>query len=75
MAMFPIDTLKTQMQATVSCPIKPVGVRHALQSILKAGGVLGLYRGIGAMGPGAGPDTNGWGAAGVWWWYWTVFGL
>ncbi|KAK4762487.1 hypothetical protein SAY86_008255 [Trapa natans] len=55
MAMFPVDTVKTHMQAMVSCPIKSVGIRHALQSILKADGVLGLYRGIGAMGLGAGP--------------------
>ncbi|CAH9121093.1 unnamed protein product [Cuscuta epithymum] len=55
MAMFPIDTVKTRMQALVCCPIKSVGVRQALQSILKSDGVRGLYRGIGAMGLGAGP--------------------
>nr|GLL30897.1 mitoferrin-like [Ipomoea trifida] len=55
MAMFPVDTVKTQMQALGSCPIKSVGVRQALQSILRSEGVSGLYRGIGAMGLGAGP--------------------
>ncbi|XVF68449.1 hypothetical protein PTKIN_Ptkin11bG0003800 [Pterospermum kingtungense] len=55
MAMFPVDTVKTHMQALGSCPIKSVGVRHALRSILNAGGPAGFYRGIGAMGLGAGP--------------------
>lgn len=53
--MFPVDTVKTHMQALGSCPIKSVGVRQALTSILKSEGPLGLYRGIGAMGLGAGP--------------------
>ena len=55
MAMFPVDTVKTHMQALGSCPIKSVSVRHALQSILKSEGPSALYRGIGAMGLGAGP--------------------
>ncbi|GMY10511.1 mitoferrin [Fagus crenata] len=55
MAMYPVDTVKTQMQALGSCPIKSVSVRQALQSILKSEGIAGLYRGIGAMGLGAGP--------------------
>ncbi|KGN47047.1 mitoferrin [Cucumis sativus] len=55
MAMFPIDTVKTHMQALGSCPIKSVGVRQALRSILKSEGPAGFYRGIGAMGLGAGP--------------------
>ncbi|ESR38395.1 hypothetical protein CICLE_v10028816mg [Citrus x clementina] len=55
MAMFPVDTVKTHMQAIGSCPIKSVGVRQALKSILKTEGPSGLYRGIGAMGLGAGP--------------------
>ncbi|KAH7550528.1 hypothetical protein ACOSP7_024100 [Xanthoceras sorbifolium] len=55
MAMFPVDTIKTHMQAIGSCPIKTVGVRQALKSILKSEGPSGLYRGIGAMGLGAGP--------------------
>lgn len=55
MAMFPVDTVKTHMQALGSCPIKSVSVREALRSILKSEGPKGLYRGIGAMGLGAGP--------------------
>ncbi|KAL4333547.1 hypothetical protein GQ457_07G033590 [Hibiscus cannabinus] len=55
MAMFPVDTVKTHMQALGSCPIKSVGVRHAVRSVLKSEGLAGLYRGIGAMGLGAGP--------------------
>lgn len=55
LAMFPVDTVKTHMQAMGSCPIKSVGVRQALRSILKSEGPAGLYRGIGAMGLGAGP--------------------
>ncbi|XP_057512594.1 uncharacterized protein LOC130794660 [Actinidia eriantha] len=55
MAMFPVDTIKTRMQALGSCPIKSVGLRQALGSILRNEGPSGLYRGIGAMGLGAGP--------------------
>lgn len=53
--MFPVDTVKTHMQALGSCPIKSVGVRQALTSIMKSEGPSALYRGIGAMGLGAGP--------------------
>ncbi|XP_057474894.1 uncharacterized protein LOC130763001 isoform X1 [Actinidia eriantha] len=56
MAMFPVDTIKTRMQALGSCPIKSVGLRQALGSILKTEGPAGLYRGIGAMALGAGPS-------------------
>ncbi|KAL8213910.1 hypothetical protein R6Q57_003359 [Mikania cordata] len=55
MAMFPIDTIKTRMQVLGSCPIKSASLRQALQSILISDGPAGLYRGIGAMGLGAGP--------------------
>ncbi|KAI4315935.1 hypothetical protein L6164_023964 [Bauhinia variegata] len=55
MAMFPVDTVKTHMQALGSCPIRSVSVRLALQSIMKTEGPSALYRGIGAMGLGAGP--------------------
>ncbi|OMO97650.1 Mitochondrial carrier protein [Corchorus olitorius] len=57
MAMFPVDTLKTRMQAlgASSCSVQHVGVRQALGSILKLEGPSGLYRGIAAMGLGAGP--------------------
>ncbi|KAF6174658.1 hypothetical protein GIB67_006310 [Kingdonia uniflora] len=60
MAMFPVDTLKTRMQmlgATPSCcahsPSHHVG--PFLASIMRSEGPLGLYRGIGAIGLGAGP--------------------
>ncbi|KAL2486245.1 Mitochondrial substrate carrier family protein [Abeliophyllum distichum] len=55
MAMFPVDTIKTHMQAIGSRPIQSVGVRKTLESVLKSEGPKGLYRGIGAMGLGAGP--------------------
>ncbi|TQE00815.1 hypothetical protein C1H46_013610 [Malus baccata] len=55
MAMFTVDTVKTHMQALGSCPIKTVGLRQAIQSILKSEGPAGLYREIGAMGLDAGP--------------------
>lgn len=55
MAMFPIDTIKTRMQALGSCPIKSVGFGHAVRSLLRSDGPSAFYRGIGAMGLGAGP--------------------
>ncbi|XP_054780034.1 uncharacterized mitochondrial carrier C8C9.12c-like isoform X1 [Prosopis cineraria] len=56
MAMFPVDTLKTRMQAMTGLdPGHHGGVRRALGSILKLEGPSGLYRGIAAMGLGAGP--------------------
>ncbi|XP_010557188.1 PREDICTED: mitoferrin-like, partial [Tarenaya hassleriana] len=55
MSMFPVDTVKTHMQALRSCPIKPVGVRQAFRSIIQTEGPSALYRGIWAMGLGAGP--------------------
>ncbi|KAL1816463.1 hypothetical protein DCAR_0520862 [Daucus carota subsp. sativus] len=55
MSMFPIDTIKTQMQTLNSCPIKSVSIRHALTSIFRSQGLGGFYRGIAAMGLGAGP--------------------
>ncbi|XP_023517443.1 mitoferrin-like [Cucurbita pepo subsp. pepo] len=51
MAMFPVDTLKTRIQALAGSST----LRQALASILKSEGPAGLYRGIGAMGLGAGP--------------------
>ncbi|XP_021908478.1 mitoferrin-like [Carica papaya] len=55
-AMFPVDTLKTRMQALGgSYQVQPVGLRQAFGSILKVEGPAGLYRGIAAMGLGAGP--------------------
>lgn len=56
MAMFPIDTLKTRMQMlATSGGSAHAAVGRALKSIVKSEGPLGLYRGIGAMGLGAGP--------------------
>eukprot|EP01018_Ginkgo_biloba_P004963 Gb_37582 [translate_table: standard] len=56
MAMFPVDTLKTRMQMLASSGgFSHSGVGRALLSIMKSEGPLGLYRGIGAMGLGAGP--------------------
>lgn len=55
MAMFPVDTIKTQMQALSSCPMKSATVNQAVRSVLKSDGARGLYRGIAAMGIGAGP--------------------
>ena len=52
-AMFPVDTLKTRMQTLVG--LRSIGVRQALNSIWKLEGPSVLYRGIGAMGIGAGP--------------------
>ncbi|KAF5744475.1 putative mitochondrial carrier protein [Tripterygium wilfordii] len=54
-AMFPVDTVKTHMQALRSCPIKSVGFRQAVRSIIQTDGPSALYRGIAAMGLGAGP--------------------
>lgn len=61
MAMFPVDTIKTRMQALG--PMGTSGVRapphstiaKAVSSIMRREGASGLYRGIGAMGLGAGP--------------------
>ncbi|KAL1370192.1 hypothetical protein HN51_000488 [Arachis hypogaea] len=57
MAMFPVDTVKTHMQALGTCPLKRnVTVSQALRTIITSnGGPIALYRGIGAMGLGAGP--------------------
>ncbi|XP_065043524.1 uncharacterized protein LOC103987919 isoform X1 [Musa acuminata AAA Group] len=54
-SMFPVDTLKTRMQAGSPPCRPPFGLRHAVRSVLRAEGLLGLYRGLGAMSLGAGP--------------------
>ncbi|THU53657.1 hypothetical protein C4D60_Mb10t16750 [Musa balbisiana] len=54
-AMFPVDTLKTQMQAGSPACHRPLGLRQAVRSVVRAEGALGLYRGLGAMSLGAGP--------------------
>lgn len=56
MTMFPVDTLKTRMQVMAEAG----GSVHSslgrtFVSIMRAEGPVGLYRGIGAMGLGAGP--------------------
>lgn len=55
-AMFPVDTLKTHMQAGAP-PCRPVlSLRAALRNAVAGeGGVLALYRGLPAMALGAGP--------------------
>ncbi|KAK3151339.1 hypothetical protein QOZ80_3AG0244640 [Eleusine coracana subsp. coracana] len=55
-AMFPVDTLKTHMQAGAP-PCRPVlSLRAALRNAVAGeGGVLALYRGLPAMVFGAGP--------------------
>ncbi|KAH7365341.1 hypothetical protein KP509_18G021700 [Ceratopteris richardii] len=56
LAMFPVDTLKTRMQMVRDVHGSTYSfVGRSFTSILKAEGVLGLYRGIGAMALGAGP--------------------
>jgi len=56
MAMFPVDLVKTRMQMLESAGgFRHRGVYRAFFSIVKKEGPLGLYRGIGAMGLGAGP--------------------
>ncbi|XP_020087415.1 mitoferrin-like [Ananas comosus] len=54
-AMFPVDTLKTRMQAGAPLCYPPVGLRQVLGGVIRAEGALGLYRGLGAMALGAGP--------------------
>ncbi|WOL00658.1 mitoferrin-like [Canna indica] len=54
-AMFPVDTLKTRMQAGSPPCQPPLGLRQVLRGILATEGPLGLYRGVGAMSLGAGP--------------------
>jgi solute carrier family 25 iron transporter 28/37 len=57
-AMFPIDTLKTRTQMMTggygSAQISS-SVPKVLSAIIRSEGVLGLYRGVGAMALGAGP--------------------
>eukprot|EP00898_Chlorokybus_atmophyticus_P008994 jgi/Chlat1/9096/Chrsp97S08418 len=61
MAMFPVDTVKTRMQACVHHPHTPNGMFgpdamvETVRTIFRSEGPQGLYRGIWAMGLGAGP--------------------
>ncbi|XP_072983883.1 uncharacterized protein [Typha latifolia] len=50
-AMFPVDTVKTRIQAGVGAG----RCQFSLAGVLRAEGFLSLYRGLGAMGLGAGP--------------------
>ncbi|CAA7398218.1 unnamed protein product [Spirodela intermedia] len=54
-AMFPVDTLKTRMQAQRPPCRQPASLRRVLSGILKLEAPLSLYRGISAMGLGAVP--------------------
>ncbi|PSC73762.1 mitochondrial carrier [Micractinium conductrix] len=56
-AMFPVDTVKTRMQA-LAHPGQQLhtSVGTALRNILRREGVAGLYRGVAAMALGAGPS-------------------
>ncbi|KMZ56658.1 putative Mitochondrial carrier protein [Zostera marina] len=54
-AMFPVDTLKTRMQTLNSSCYSIFSLRHALRSVLAVEGLRGFYRGVSAMGLGAGP--------------------
>eukprot|EP00879_Flechtneria_rotunda_P018405 GHRR01019307.1.p1 GENE.GHRR01019307.1~~GHRR01019307.1.p1 ORF type:complete len:291 (+),score=94.23 GHRR01019307.1:733-1605(+) len=58
-AMYPVDTIKTRMQA-LSHPGQRLAIQHgsviqALRAVLRREGVAGLYRGVGAVAWGAGP--------------------
>ncbi|XP_011624472.1 mitoferrin [Amborella trichopoda] len=53
-AMFPVDTLKTRMQV-VSAGTGAATMARALQSAVRQEGALVLWRGVGAVGLGAGP--------------------
>lgn len=56
-AMFPVDTVKTRMQA-LAHPGQQLhsSVGSALRNILRREGAAGLYRGVAAMALGAGPS-------------------
>jgi len=56
-AMYPVDTIKTRMQA-LSNPgqrLHGVSVLQALRATIRREGISGLYRGLGAVAAGAGP--------------------
>lgn len=56
MAMFPVDTLKTRMQMMADASRSTQSsLSRTFTSIWRVEGLLVLYRGIGAMGLGAGP--------------------
>ena len=55
-AMFPVDTVKTRMQALghPGQALRGAGVRRALRSVVRREGVRGLYGGVSAVALGAG---------------------
>jgi solute carrier family 25 iron transporter 28/37 len=61
LAMFPLDTVKTRMQAvphggaSIAHALNYGTMRAAVDTVLRREGVRGLYRGVDAMALGAGP--------------------
>jgi len=53
-AMFPIDTIKTNMQAVSNSP-QGYGIWKTTQNIISKHGVIGLFRGVSAVASGAAP--------------------
>ena len=55
-AMFPVDTVTTRMQALghPGQALRGAGVRRALRSVVRREGVRGLYGGVSAVALGAG---------------------
>jgi len=52
-AMYPIDSVKTQMQSLKNVPYRGLG--NAIDTMVRANGVRSMFRGMGAMLSGAGP--------------------
>lgn len=61
LAMFPLDTVKTRMQAvphggaSIAHAMNYGTMRAAVSTVLRQEGLRGLYRGVNAMALGAGP--------------------
>ena len=61
LAMFPLDTVKTRMQAVphggaaIAHTLNYGSMRAAVNTVMRLEGVRGLYRGVDAMALGAGP--------------------
>ena len=56
-AMFPVDTIKTRMQAIPAPGVKLSNtVATAMSSIIRKEGFMGLYSGVGTVAVGAGPS-------------------
>mmetsp|Transcript_22897 Transcript_22897/g.40470 ORF Transcript_22897/g.40470 Transcript_22897/m.40470 type:complete len:370 (-) Transcript_22897:1171-2280(-) len=57
LAMYPVDTIKTQMQAArpPHAMAEAESFRVIFSRVLKSDGLVGLYRGVGAVAIGAGP--------------------